>query len=586
MRVLLLHPEDFPLRGRWARQRWDLIVDLGKSSPFSEAKWSAECRCAVLRSDSLRRGIEDVKQVRTIFSAARGRLIDEEGIDWWDLASLLVVPEALTALALMRVASEIAPSAELWSTRPGWPGNALGALLRREVHSFQDGRLTRSAARVRHYAGLARRFPLKQIKEIFLDKYDSGYRWRARFASKPTSSEKPVVLLPTAYKNVSRMAAAYARLLPQQSFLMVATRQSAKQFVSAINVQVRDLAGYAGLNQPTGETESLVERWNALTPGLCSSPGFQILFEAGVFDSFPAWIRDGLCARDAWRNVLEREPVCGVLCGDDSNLYTRLPVLLAARRKIPTVDFHHGAFDGRYLLKELPCDVYLAKNEMEQDYLTRVCGLPEERITIGAAGPARAADQLRKRVKTSAIFFSEPYESEGMRAHEVYREVLPVLCRLAGENGHGVILKLHPFESRGQRCRMLGEILTPEEEKLVTVVDGPLSAELLSQAWFAVTVESTAAVDCVQAGVCCFLCKWLTPSAYEYVEQYARFGVGEVLEKAEQLYEIEKRLEDFRASRTTPPSLSDPVDPVMLQQWLTGGLQERALAALPKRSAS
>src|SRR3974390_1342513 len=36
MRVLLLHPDDSPRQGPWSRQRWDLIVDLGKSSTFSQ----------------------------------------------------------------------------------------------------------------------------------------------------------------------------------------------------------------------------------------------------------------------------------------------------------------------------------------------------------------------------------------------------------------------------------------------------------------------------------------------------------------------------------------------------------------------
>jgi hypothetical protein len=45
----------------------------------------------------------DVKHVRAIFSAGRGRLIDEEGIDWWDLMSLLVAPYALTLRALLEV---------------------------------------------------------------------------------------------------------------------------------------------------------------------------------------------------------------------------------------------------------------------------------------------------------------------------------------------------------------------------------------------------------------------------------------------------------------------------------------------------
>ena len=576
MRVLLLHPEDSLLCGPWARQRWDLVVDMGKSSSFSEARWAEKSGCAVLRSDFFRQGIEDVKHVRAIFSAVWGCLIDSEGIDWWSIASLLVVPEALTTLALQRLATEINPAAELWATRQGWPASVIAASLGCSVRSFEDGRMAGSAAWALHYAGLMGRFPVSQIKEIFLDKYDSGYQWRARFISRPKSSENPVVLLPSAYGNVSNMANAYAVLLPQQSFLMVATRQSAKQFTPAANVQVRDLAAYARSSAPAAEIASLTARWFELSADLQSSPLMQILIQTGVLNSFPRWLRDGLCARDAWKTVIEREPVQAVLCGDDSNLYTRLPVLLAARKKIPTVDFHHGALDGRYLLKDLPCAVYLSKNGMEQDYLTRVCGLPEDRIMIGAPGNGRAVSGLLKANETSVVFFSEPYESAGMRGEEVYAEILPALCRLAREGGRDVIVKLHPFESRTQRRRMLTEVLRSEDLELVTVLDGPLGSEILSKAWFGLTVESTVVVDCVQAGVSCFLCGWLRLSPFGYVQQYARFGIGEILQGPEQLREIPRRLADLHSAPLNTPTLSNAVRPEKLQAWLTTGVQEKS----------
>jgi hypothetical protein len=572
MRVLLLHSEDSPLLGPWTRQSWDLIVDLGKSSQFSETRWAQACGCAVMRADSFRQGIEDVKQVRAILSAGRGGLIDNEGIDWWDLASLPLVPEILTGIALRRLVTEISPSAEFWATRPGWPGRALGALLGCEVRSFEGDRLAGSVARFLHYRELARRFSAAQIKEIFLDKYDSGYRWRTLLTSRPKTCEVPVVLLPSAYKNVSRMAAAYAQLLPQQPFLMVATRQNAKEFAPAANIQIRDLAAYADGRTPDAEIESLTAKWFELKADFRSSPELQVLIQSGVLESFPQWLRDGLCAREAWGTVIDREPVQAVLCGDDSNRYTRLPVLLAAKRKIPTVDFHHGAFDGRYLLKDLPCDLYLAKNEMERDYLTRVCGLAEDRMVLGAPLTASAKETSREE-KTAAVFFSEPYESAGMRGEEVYAEVLPALCRIAREGGRSVIVKLHPFESRSQRSRMLAEILAPEDQKLVTVLDGPLTSELLSRVWFGMTVESTAVVDCLHAGVECFLCGWLRLSPFGYVQQYARFGVGAILQSVEQFCEIPQRLAVFH-TRATTPRLSDTVDPATLQRWLTTGIQE------------
>jgi len=366
------------------------------------------------------------------------------------------------------------------------------------------------------------------------------------------------------------MAAAYAQLLPEQPFLMIATRQSGKQFAPASNVQVRDLAAYAKAGSSTAEVTSLIERWTQLRTDLQSFPELRVLVQAGVLDSFPSWLRDGLSARNAWREVLEREPVCGVLCGDDSNLYTRLPVLLAARRKIPTVDFHHGALDGRYMWKELPCDLYLAKNEMGRDYLLQVCGLPAEKIVIGAP-PKRdvPAGVARERQPQSIILFSEPYEVAGMRADEVYRELLPPLCRLARESGHGLIIKLYPFESLSQRGGIVRDILSLEDRRLVTVVDGPLTTELLSRAWFGITVESTTAIDCLQNGVCCFLCGWMSLSPCEYAHQYARFGLGEVLQDAQQLSEIPSRLADFRNRAPVELNLSVTVDAAMLRRWLT-----------------
>ena len=107
MRILLVHPDDSPLSGPWSLQNWDLVVDLGKSSQFSADRWGRHFRCPILRAECFRKGIDDVYRVREIFALPRRRLIDEEGIDWWDLVSLLVAPEAFDLLALQRIAGEI-----------------------------------------------------------------------------------------------------------------------------------------------------------------------------------------------------------------------------------------------------------------------------------------------------------------------------------------------------------------------------------------------------------------------------------------------------------------------------------------------
>src|SRR5271166_433447 len=194
MRVLLLQPEDSPERGPWLRQHWDLIVDLGKSSPFSAERWARQYGCPVLRVESFRHGMADVKHVRGIFSAGRGRLIDEEGIDWWDPISLLVAPYALILPALLSVAKEISPSSELWATRSGGNAGIIAIALRRSMQTFEPSGLARLAARGMHYAGLVQRFSAAQFTEIFLDKYDSGYQWRSRFAAHRPSCAEAVVL--------------------------------------------------------------------------------------------------------------------------------------------------------------------------------------------------------------------------------------------------------------------------------------------------------------------------------------------------------------------------------------------------------
>jgi hypothetical protein len=579
MRVLLLHPEDSPRRGPWSGQRWDLIVDLGRSSEFSSLAWAGQMGCPIVRSDSFRNGVEDLKLVRTTLSAGQGRLLDEEGIDWWNLTSLLIAPRVETMLILERVAAEVGANAELWATRADWTIEALALLLKREIQSFSGGVLGRAAQRVAHYRGLWRRLTLSQVKEIAFDKYDPGYLWRSRFARDSQCGSGPVILVPSAYGNASRMAASYADLLPDQQFLLVATRQSGKQFKELPNMRLRDLASYATNDSTHAERAAMLNQWGRLRPDLCAIQEFDTLFRTGFLDAVPGWIRSGLHVRNFWREVLRREPVCSVLCGDDSNLYTRLPVLLAARRKIPTVDFHHGALDGRYLLKELPSDLYLAKNAMERDYLLRVCGVPSQRVMIGAPARQHALSENRGSSQRSAVvFFSEPYENAGMRAQEVYREILPPLCRLAHENARSVVLKLHAFESISDRKHITKSLLPDEIFRHIAILDGPLSERLLSSAWFGLTIESTTVLDCLIHRVPCFLAQWLTLSSYEYAQQYARFGVGDVLRSASEIAQIPERLPNYFRQETAHDSLWKMTDPEILRQWLVSGPQIPTLA--------
>ena len=576
MKTLLLHPEDSPCSGPWAGEKWDLIVDLGKSSAFTRSAWQERLNSPILQLDTLWRGIEDFDSIRQLLQAGRNQLLDEMELDWWDLVSVLIYPELQDAVLLGRLAERLDANTELYATRQAWPANGVGLLLQHPLRTFPN---TSRSSHFRHYTDVLRRFSFDQLAQIFLDKYDLRYRWRSRFATTRRGVAGPFVLLPSAYTNVSRMALGYAGMLPEQSFLLVATRRSGTHFDPAPNVTCASLAAYAGGPEPKAEYLELLGKWRNLQSSLKQLPEIDLLLSAGQLEGFPNHFRDGLTIRDAWRTVLSVERISAVMCGDDSNIYTRLPVLLARQQGIPTLDFHHGALDGRYLLKELPSDLYLAKGEMERDYLVRLCRLPAERAIV--AGPpfprSIPAHERAKDEGSLILFFSEPYEAGRLRTEDIYREILTPLARLAVQFGRKLVVKLHPFESRAERIELVAKVLAPENAALVDVLDGPFTPELVARAWFAVTVESTVVIDCSLLGVPCFLCEWLNYSPYGYTSQYARFGVGRSLNSPAQLNEI-PRLVLEPATPLSKDCLLKPMDPEWLRRTIATG------AAIPRMS--
>jgi hypothetical protein len=496
----------------------------------------------VLRLESFRRAVEDPREAGTLLRIGCGHVLDSCGLDWWELSSLFVHAELETALAMRRLLEGVELRGNLYCTRTDWPVSGFTALGKWEVYSF-SGSGNKVMGRVRRYARAFSRLSASQALDVIGDKYDADYRWRSRVRQRRKTASEPVVLIPSAYTNVTRGAVAYAVLLPELKFLLVATRRSALNFDPAPNVGVSDLAGYADLDRHRQEFNELVERWNTLRMQLQNVPELELLNRTGILDPIQKWLRVGLSIRDAWRNVLDREPVTAVLCGDDSNWYTRLPVVFARKRNLPTINFHHGALDGRFLLKTLSSDLYLAKNEMERDYLTRICGLPADRILVGGVEPDLVHKLPANGNRPNVVYFSEPYESIGARPEEIYRELLPPLHRLAAAHGRTLVVKLHPFESVQDRRRLIAEVLGSELANQVKLVDGALSEEVLSATWFGITVESSAVLDCTRGGVPCFHCLWLVATPWAYGEQYARFGVGRCLRSASEIEDIPSMLE-------------------------------------------
>lgn len=571
MRVLLLHPDDFLDSGPWSAQTWDLIINLGRS-PLSRLG-ERQNRSPVLHLDDYSQGFSDARVVRDLLHAGRGQLVDEHGIDFWQLTSVAIVQQALKVLQLQRLASEIPRNAELWSTRPDWAIRVVAELLHTSVRCFREGRWIRAKSAAQHYWQVFHHFSASQMKQIFFDKYDAGYRWRSHFSRKRSHGSVPVVLVPSAYTNVSRTAALYAAMVPNVRFLLVATRQSAHECALPENMEARDLAAYARVQPRSSELAALRDAWTNLKSHLQALEPLRLLSMAGMLDDIPSLLHSLSFVRNAWRQVFECEPVCSVLCGDDSNFFTSLPVVLAAKRNIPTIDFHHGALDGFYLFKDLPSDLYLAKSEMERDYLVRLCALPSTKVMIAPpTARQKGSSGSRTRDPRDIVLFSEPYEVRGMHAEAVYGELLPELWRLAQSNRRGLVVKLHPFESSVQRMRMAARVLPEDARRHVQWVRGPLTTELLERAWFGITIESTTAIECTQNGVCCFLCRWLKLSPFGYAEQFARFGMGQSLQNLQQINEIPDRVEEFQ-NRCHAQSL-EVADPSQLQQWLTGGCHE------------
>jgi hypothetical protein len=361
----------------------------------------------------------------------------------------------------------------------------------------------------------------------------------------------------------------YARLLPENDFLLVCTRRSGRLHELPGNVEQVWLAAYAGETDER-ERRDMLDRWAKIRKEIVVAPELAMLAQLGFMDDFPRRFGDGLAIRNAWRRVLEREPVEAVLCGDDTNPYTHIPLLLARKRGLPTIACHHGGLDGRYLFKTSHADVILAKGRMERDYLVGTCGLSPSAVEIGA--PARQMDmgEAPAQKRECIVFFSEPHEMAAGRTEEIYRDVLPGLAALASRSGKKLVVKLHPSENLRDREKLTEKVLVPKKMGAIEWITGRLQAELLQRAWFGVTAQSSAAMDCLVHGVPCFLCEWLDLWPYGYVAQYRKFGVGIGLSAPEEIARIPEMLAGWRRDPKIEKDCWQVMTPLRFKELLQG----------------
>jgi hypothetical protein len=418
--------------------------------------------------------------------------------------------------------------------------------------------------------------------DIFWDKYDAGYQLRGRLAGKilatkkvaqkSVSTKRPAVLLPSAYVNVSRTEMAYANTFPEENFLLVTTRRSGWVQDAPPNVEAVWLSSYASLRDRSREIAEMESGWRSLLRHLEGMLEFRILNSLGRLNFFMDWIRHGFEVRDAWANVFDREPIQGVLCADDSNPYTRIPVLLAQKLGLPNIACHHGALDGRYFFKRTYGDVIWARGKMEEDYLVRCCGVPPERVEIGAPQlPADWNDASRpggREFRPYLLFLSEASDQSGGRSEEFYRDILPQLADMALATGRTLIVKLHPAESKRERAGMIERILSSRQKSATRLVSGPLTEDLLSQAWFGITILSTVAMECAVRGIPCFLCTWLECWPYGYVKQFIRFEVGIGLNHPDEIGKIPEYLKSYEVRHEVRENCWRPVAAERLQEIL------------------
>src|ERR1700690_1247886 len=263
MRVFLLHPED-DFSGRLKNQRWDWIVDLGRAPKSFYDEWSATLGCRVCSIYDFALEIEDAQVWRDLFALGMGQGVDRFGVDWGDVAGLSLQPELQDIRLAARLAEKLGRDCTLTASRPSLLAKALQLRLEAPLQVLQSGIDARFRNRISRYRIAVRNLSYGQMRQVAHDKLDPHYRWRRNFVPRVAPSSQPVVLLPSAYSNVTRTALSYARLLPERQFLLVWARESGAISEVPGNVQAAPLAALADKRTGKEELRELENSWMQL----------------------------------------------------------------------------------------------------------------------------------------------------------------------------------------------------------------------------------------------------------------------------------------------------------------------------------
>jgi hypothetical protein len=555
MKLLILHAADsWTPSASW--REYDLVVDLGRAPSATYEDWSRWAGREVIGLHDFVEESEDPYRTRALLQLGEGPLTDHGGIDWWSVLSPEVVPHLQQITLVHRLANSIKNRCDIYSTRPDYRSTTLHRLLGGRLGNLETLG-TAVMRRLRHYSGAVSSLDSSELFQILQDKFDSGHAIRRRFTRRGPSSNRSRILLPSAYINASRTALSYAVSLPDEQFLLVCVRANARVRELPANVRMISLDSY--FSPPnSAEISSMLAVWTTLKarlPG--TAPEYESATAVGLLDRIPSLIRWGITVRDAWKRLYESENIRSCFCADHNNAYTRIPLLLAKHARIPAIVCHHGALDASMALTTHDADFYVAKSAMERDYMTRVCGIAPEKVLAvkpprpeSVPRPSHSEEEaghdsqgLGSQKQPHLVFFSEPYSVWSWRMDEVYRELLPHLCSLAETCGLKVAFKLHPFESAKGYRKLLRRLLSAEKAAQIEVITGPTSEQLWQNTRFAVTVQSSIAVESAARGIPVFLCGWLRDPFSGYIQQYQKFSIGHLLESADQIGDIPHLLE-------------------------------------------
>lgn len=273
MKILLMDAQDTADVGPWTGQKWDRIVDLGLGGHATYERWRRRYGCEVTTLSSLRKGFEDFRRVRELMDMGCGQLIDQHGLDWWEIFFLLFHGDLESFVLAQHFCATISPADELHVSRPSLFASILRSLRTAPVVAYALPPRARKNG-LGHYARVSRKLSASQMIDVFWDKYDPGYQWRGRLTRKRRAARGPAVLLPTAYINVSRTGVSYAETFPEEKFLLVATRRSGWVRSPPQNVESTWLSQYASLGGRRGENKAMRSQWRSLLRELKQVPEF------------------------------------------------------------------------------------------------------------------------------------------------------------------------------------------------------------------------------------------------------------------------------------------------------------------------